>query len=75
VRGAGDAPNDQIKSRVSRDSHMRYEGQGHCTENIRHHTVRFSVHSVEGIPAFPFSRKGFFSPRKDGQDKKVRLNK
>jgi hypothetical protein len=32
VRGAGDARNGQIESRVSRDSHMRYEGQGHCTE-------------------------------------------
>jgi hypothetical protein len=55
VRGAGDALNGQIKSRVSRDSHIRYKGQGHCTENIGRHTVRFSVRSVEGVPAFPFS--------------------
>jgi hypothetical protein len=34
---------------------MRYEGQGHCTENIGRHTVRFSVRSVEGVPAFSFS--------------------
>jgi hypothetical protein len=75
VRGAGDAPNGQIKSRVSRDSHMRYEGQGHCTENIGRYTVRFSVRSVKRVSAFPFSRGGFFSPRKDGQDKKVRSDR
>jgi hypothetical protein len=60
LRGAGcgaraTRPTGQIESRVSRDSHMRYEGQGHCTENIRRHTVRFSVYSVEGVPAFSFS--------------------
>jgi hypothetical protein len=32
VRGTGDALNGQIESRVSRDSYIRSEGQGYCTE-------------------------------------------
>jgi hypothetical protein len=75
VRGAGDAFNGQIKSRVSRNSHIRYGGQSYCTKNIKYHTVRFSVRSVKRISVFLFSKKEFFSPRKDKQNKKIKSDK
>jgi hypothetical protein len=58
----------RLLSQLRTRKQARHKEQGYWTLILEYDTKLLIVHGVKGVVAFPFSKKGFFSPREKGQN-------